>query len=56
MTNVATLQAMDAMWAFASDIMEQFGPNGTDVLSDEQHRAFQDAAGLCHHLREKSRG
>lgn len=46
--NATTLKAMQAMWAFATDVIEKFGPNGTDTLSDEQHNAFQEAAGLCH--------
>lgn len=42
------MQAMQAMWEFASGMVEKHGTNGDDTLSDEEHRAWQDAAGLAH--------
>jgi hypothetical protein len=37
--------ALKALYAFASDMVMQHGPNGDDSMTDEQHRAWQDAAG-----------
>lgn len=43
-----TIIAFNAMWAFASDLIEAYGPNGTNILTDAQLVSFQEAAGTCH--------
>src|SRR3989344_4990268 len=38
-----TIIAFNAMWAFASDLIEAYGPNGTNILTDAQLVSFQEA-------------
>lgn len=55
MSNSKALLAMNEMWAFAGQLVEKHGMDGTDVLTDEEHQAWQSAAGLCHDaLREEA--
>lgn len=39
------LAALNAMWAFASVMVERHGMNGDDSMCDEDHRVWQDCAG-----------
>lgn len=37
--------ALQAMWRFASTLVDKHGMNGTDTLSDSEHLAWQEASG-----------
>lgn len=39
------LDALRAMWAFASQLVEAHGMDGDDTMADEQHKVWQEAAG-----------
>lgn len=49
--SISELQAaLYKMLAFASTMIEQHGMDGDDTMTDEQHQAWQDAAGDANHL------
>lgn len=39
--------ALKAMWAFATKMVERHGMNGTDTMTDADHKEWQHAAGLA---------
>ena len=42
--------ALQGMWKFASGLVEKHGMDGDDSMTDEEHAAWQDAAGEASHL------
>lgn len=49
--------AANAMWAFASKLVEKHGMNGDDTMTDAEHAEWQKAAGdLSVALREAEEG
>ncbi len=40
-------EALDAMWKFATNLVEKHGMDGDDTLSDEEHQHWQEAAGAA---------
>ncbi|MBU0501463.1 MAG: hypothetical protein KJ558_10230 [Gammaproteobacteria bacterium] len=43
-----TLEAMNAMWAFAAKLTGKHGMEGDGSMTNEEHKEWQEAAGLCH--------
>lgn len=50
------LAALQAMWAFASRMVERHGMDGDDTMTDEEHAIWQDAAGATNHAIAKATG
>lgn len=48
MDNTALIEAANAMWQFASKLVEKHGMNGDDSMTDAEHAAWQKAAGDLH--------
>jgi hypothetical protein len=42
-----TLEALQAIWKFASDMVEKHGMEGDDTMTDAEHQAWQEAGALC---------
>lgn len=40
-------RALNLMWAFATSLVERHGMNGDDTMTDADHRAWQEAAGVA---------
>jgi hypothetical protein len=43
-----SLSAMQAMWKFASVLVEKHGEDGDRTMTDAEHEQWREAAGLCH--------
>ena len=42
------VEALNALWQFSSALVEKQGMNGSNTLTDAEHRQWQEVAGLCH--------
>lgn len=44
----AAMIALDAMWKFASRMVDKHGEGGDAAMTDHDHLLFQEAAGMSH--------
>lgn len=40
-------EAIKTMWAFASGMVDKYGMNGDDTMTDAEHQSWQSASALC---------